>query len=692
MDLLKGIVQYTPGSQAVRDTIQNVKDVGLANKVKRVEAPNFTTQQLSAMGNSKNFYNNPQVASFLGNLSKSNTANTQLQSELQNPTANASFNKLFGVSPIEQQRQAGSQLYGITPEKPRGTFISPTAGRDYIEGISMVLGGLGGKALAGTTGFGGVASRAATQGLSSAGQSYGESNPQNALASTLIGGGLGTVLSVGSDLLGSMKGLKKTGTKLQAYNTGQTEAGMTTKEMSNTLKDNARILGLKKTSQLPNSAQGLMDLAKNKSVPLIELRQNILDTIPETEVPNITKSALQKIEDLIDASGMAESLRGSEAYNNIINAVTKSKSASSLQKYASTYGKDAFMKGVDMASDTARNMYKIGNSAIVSSLGEAVPNSASNVLIGAAIKKNPLLGEYLGKAGTPLKATQTLLADTMAIGGDKAVEDMAVAGLTPANIPVLNRMLPTQQEPLQKLGSVTGKLFQGLGKTAGDIEPVARGLITPTSVGVPQLFTNPVVSSEQASQGVQNNQGLGAGQQSSNADFLNMVKNSLSGTSSIGVSSENAQKAQLIDALVLSGQLSTAQANYMKDSLGIVSAEQTASQQIAEGKKKVVLSSLTKLKDTLDSGGTGILALQDIPAQGGNSLAQKYKLYGKNIWDSIARNRTGAAINKAEEEFYKTFIPDMWDTAENRTAKLDELASILSNGDVEDYLGIKDIK
>ncbi len=73
-------------------------------------------------------------------------------------------------------------------------------------------------------------------------------------------------------------------------------------------------------------------------------------------------------------------------------------------------------------------------------------------------------------------------------------------------------------------------------------------------------------------------------------------------------------------------------------------------------------------------------------------MAQKYKLYGKNIWDSIARNRTGAAINKAEEEFYKTFIPDMWDTAENRTAKLDELASILSNGDVEDYLGIKDIK
>lgn len=190
--LIKDAVTYSPGSQAMRDTIQNLTNVLLANKVKRVEAPSFTTQQLAAMGNSGNFANQPSVKNFQEKLANSNNAYQQLQSQLVNPMANVNFNRTFNVSPEEQARQSGAQLYGITQDNQRGTFISPTALRNYIGGASMALSPIAMGGLAGVGGNAGIFARLLAGTVGGAGEGFGMSTPNNALQSTLAGavGGL----------------------------------------------------------------------------------------------------------------------------------------------------------------------------------------------------------------------------------------------------------------------------------------------------------------------------------------------------------------------------------------------------------------------------------------------------------------------------------------------------------------------
>jgi len=190
---LKNLIANSLPSQATRDTLQNITNVGLANRVKRVEAPDFTTDQLANMGGSDAYFANPQVVDYQDKLAESQFANQALQSELANPTANEDFNRIFNVSPEAQQRQGGEQMYGITPENPQGKFFSPTATRDMLGGAGMVAEsfvpgltqGMGGLARAGTN--------IAAKTLGSAGQGFGSSTPESAEMDTILSGlfGLG---------------------------------------------------------------------------------------------------------------------------------------------------------------------------------------------------------------------------------------------------------------------------------------------------------------------------------------------------------------------------------------------------------------------------------------------------------------------------------------------------------------------
>lgn len=218
--LIKDAVAYSPGSQAMRDTIQNLTNVLLANKIKRVEAPSFTTQQLAAMGNSGNFANQPSVKNFQEKLANSNNAYQQLQSQLVNPMANANFNRTFNVSPEEQARQSGAQLYGITQDNQRGTFISPTALRNYIGGASMALSPIAMGGLAGVGGNAGIFARLLAGTVGGAGEGFGMSTPNNALQGTLAGAGGGLVGTFAGELVSNPALRKNIAQGIKKANTG----------------------------------------------------------------------------------------------------------------------------------------------------------------------------------------------------------------------------------------------------------------------------------------------------------------------------------------------------------------------------------------------------------------------------------------------------------------------------------------
>lgn len=63
----------------------------------------------------------------------------------------------------------------------------------------------------------------------------------------------------------------------------------------------------------------------------------------------------------------------------------------------------------------------------------------------------------------------------------------------------------------------------------------------------------------------------------------------------------------------------------------------------------------------------------------GNTSAQQYNVAASNMADILARLRTGAQINKEEEELYKSYIPTATDTEETRMFKLNKFRDLFQN-------------
>jgi hypothetical protein len=143
-----------------RDLGEIMTQTGLASKVKRAEVPSYTTEQLRAMGSSKNFYTQPEVQKYKAKSKKSQQAFGKLQSEISNPTY---------ISSKEQEN-----LYDYS-----------NALKDTATVGSMIMPGIG-------SGFGGaLATGAVSGGLGG----FGSSEKGEELGSTLKGAAIGGAIS-----------------------------------------------------------------------------------------------------------------------------------------------------------------------------------------------------------------------------------------------------------------------------------------------------------------------------------------------------------------------------------------------------------------------------------------------------------------------------------------------------------------
>lgn len=90
------------------------------------------------------------------------------------------------------------------------------------------------------------------------------------------------------------------------------------------------------------------------------------------------------------------------------------------------------------------------------------------------------------------------------------------------------------------------------------------------------------------------------------------------------------------------------------------------------------LSSLGEL-ESLFTKGAGVRFLARLPFGLGNPDAQQYQNATRNIYDVIARLRTGAAITKSEEDLYRKFVPGATDTPESARQKIERLRQIFTS-------------
>jgi hypothetical protein len=70
------------------------------------------------------------------------------------------------------------------------------------------------------------------------------------------------------------------------------------------------------------------------------------------------------------------------------------------------------------------------------------------------------------------------------------------------------------------------------------------------------------------------------------------------------------------------------------------------------------------------------VALGSLPGKIG---ARDYEAAAMNVMDAIARIRTGAAMNKEEESFYRNFLPTILDPEAVRIQKIEQLRSYFNN-------------
>jgi len=123
--------------------------------------------------------------------------------------------------------------------------------------------------------------------------------------------------------------------------------------------------------------------------------------------------------------------------------------------------------------------------------------------------------------------------------------------------------------------------------------------------------------------------------------------------------------------------LSAAEANAVLSLLG--QSTSTTKKTDLQKKAESALTSIDKIDSLLQANGDTMLINQLLPFQGGNSEAQIYNSAATDIMDTLARLRTGAVINDAEEKMYRGYIPKITDTPERRTYKLQLLRQVFGS-------------
>ena len=149
---------------------------------------------------------------------------------------------------------------------------------------------------------------------------------------------------------------------------------------------------------------------------------------------------------------------------------------------------------------------------------------------------------------------------------------------------------------------------------------------------------------------------------------------------------------QLLGQALLSGDVDSGMANSISSLYGIDVKDDDKDDEYSQK----VLNAMTGLQDL----GTmkDIIAQDGVPTTsfgpfgGLSGEAQKYTKAAQNIADIIARSRTGAAMNITEEKLYSNWVPRFTDTKDSREKKMEDLYSLFALVIKNEGIEMEDVK
>ena len=645
-NLLKNIGQYL--TLEGRDMAQNLRNISLASKVKRIEPED---------------YDNPDE--YKKALQASQLAWREMNKELNAPTANAILNKLLSVSPEQQSRQTQAQLYGITKEKPTGMAVSPEMikttfnilSKTPLPGASSLLGAIAqGGAMAGAGGLGmstpgeetksvltaipfGMAGGAAAFGLSKLGESLASRVPkpkETKLAgknATLEWGFKGKDI----DKAGGWEEARKLATDL--YDDAKT-LGLPT----NTRYDKAN--ALKTITETLNADSDILVSAFDKTgTPATSVNQVI------NSIKNDPKISLALTKDPATAEWLYQTLSNyaDDAGNLSMSAVKDAMSA--IQSTAGglkrvlgdqgPYTKQILSSGRSALRDVISNVSPEIDK-VMGKLFDYIniePSVLSQVVKrGKLPLPGSLQGINLGTTGAEIgDYLSSLLSGKGSVGGAPATTGFS-----------------------QGLGNVLDILGQGVSKATGAI----GGLVG----NMPEQQPQP----EELGELGEDDEGI----QAIRSAFASNIESPEAQTSD--TQQLNAINLFLVQG-ILNGQISASEANAVLNLLGMGQEEKTTQKSTGQTDAQNAMDSINRLQQSISSTNlTGpIKGLATISPFATEALDLQAQIdLARQV---VGKFLEGGVLRKEDEEKYKKILPTMKDTQAVALRKLQNLATEIQN-------------
>lgn len=593
-------------------------------------------------------------------------------------------------------------LFGKSPLGKVDKGVSNLLGGESATGFGKVFPWLGGKAAAG--GSMGLLSGVSTMPVERPRDIPGYLGKSSAI-------GAGTNIAIGG-IQEALKGLRGLGTRTSARAKGMAQKGDTTAQMGKRLEGAKGQEGTAATAQgqIDKGVQKANELTGKKIEALNKAKVSDLNSLKNSIKESFKKSVAQKI-------GKTKLMRD-PLYNDILNKIDSAQSLQELDDIAVEAGNQVRTIGgaYNPEGSLEKQLYDTSRGTIVEALKgvsknyDAAKSALSDVLsrinskemISKAFLENKGMGAPLVVAGSEVpipRSLWSLLGSTVGgieqglgkLGESDLARRLGTMGITEVaseigqgNKEVAQTLETKQEQPQETPGNVPPGLLlgsqleqqfgvqaspQGFGGGLSGTQPMgplgAQAEAEPQRVFDMERFSNDVM------------QAMLAGQISpAQAEYSMQLAQNMAGGQSIAdqiaqVAQTDPKAAQqLLAQAVISGQIDRNVASTYADLMGMGGQEKLSTGAL---NARSAWEDLQQIDEQLEGGQKPVGWKSILPKEGGDPELQALDNAVRNITDTIARTRTGAAMNIKEEELYKDFAPTVWDTEESRINKIERL-------------------
>ena len=504
------------------------------------------------------------------------------------------------------------------------------------------------------------------------------SEPETILPNMGKSAGLSAGINVGVGALQEgLKALGNVGTRTTARSLGLGEKGDTTTKMGE------KIGAAKKSEGLAASAQGQLDKGSKRAGVLTQKKIEALNRTDVKDLEAVKSGIKQTLKQNLSGQLNSSDLESASLVGDISKRIDTATSLRELDDIAIEAGNKATTIGgkYDPVGSPQKQIFDATRDSIVKTLKGISKNYGS------------------AKSG---------LSDVLSRINAKELTNKAFVENKGMGAPLFlaGSEIPIGRQLWSVIGSGIGAAERGLGKL-GTSDVANKAML----FGANQIGQQPTPSGTGQQQGVEENNVIDLAEVWGNIGDMGDMQQGMGGeqmggsmtpgyglglsqSELMGSQQQSQQPTQQINMQELamrlmegisSGQISATDAEMIIGLAGVAqggSLDQYKDKQNSTDTSKLSMGGLNarsawedllQINEQLEGGRKSVKWTSLLPKEGGDPEMQKLDNAIRNITDTIARTRTGAAMNLKEEELYRDFAPTTWDKEESRINKIQRL-------------------